>query len=423
MLLHAGALAGGGWIDALRDAEPSVVIALGATAALYAAGVRALWRHAGRGRGVTGRQASYFAGGVLVLALALLSPLDPLSESLFAAHMVQHMLLIAIAPPLLVGGAPLVAFAWAMPRRVRVAVHERWRGAPAIRRASGGVATLALSPWVVWIPHALAIWVWHLPGPYRLALHDPSAHALEHLSFFGTALALWWAVMRPAGVRREGYAAGILVLLVTAMQSGALGALLLFARAAWYPEQAAGAAAWGYTPLEDQQLAGLIMWIPGGFVYLIASSVLFLRWIDGGARSRRVVSPAPPLQRARGVRAAAALRLLPLLLVVLGAGCRRAQATLVDGGDPRRGRQDLIGFGCGSCHTIGGVPGAQGKVGPPLDGIGERSMIAGEAPNTPENLIRWIENPQAIEPNTAMPNLGVGPQSARDIAAYLYTLR
>jgi len=120
------------------------------------------------------------------------------------------------------------------------------------------------------------------------------------------------------------------------------------------------------------------------------------------------------------------LRVKALLVAILAsgsAGCRRSATIAVPGGDPGRGEQELAGFGCGSCHTIDGVTGAHGKVGPPLTGIGERSMIAGEAPNTPENLIRWIENPQSIEPNTAMPNLGVGDQAARDMAAYLYTLR
>ena len=116
--------------------------------------------------------------------------------------------------------------------------------------------------------------------------------------------------------------------------------------------------------------------------------------------------------------------LMPTIIALLTlGGCQRQPAVDVPGGDAGRGKKELAAFGCGSCHTIAGVQSAHGKVGPPLTGIGERSMIAGEAPNTPENLIRWIENPQSIEPNTAMPNLGVQNQAARDMAAYLYTLR
>lgn len=286
------------WLDALRDAEPSIAIALAAVATLYAVGVRAVWHRAGRGHGVSVRQLWLFSAGIAALALALLSPLDTMAEQLFAAHMVQHMVLIAIAPPLLVLGAPMVAFSWGVPRALRMRVHRWWHRAGAARALAGGVGAALLSPWAVWIPHAIAIWAWHTPALYQRALEHEALHAAEHLSFIATALPLWWAVLEPRGVRREGYAAGILVLLATAMHTGALGALLVFARTPWYPAQAAGAAAWGLTALEDQQLAGLIMWIPGGFIYLAASSRLFLGWI-GDSGKRRAPRPAAYLYTLR----------------------------------------------------------------------------------------------------------------------------
>jgi cytochrome c len=92
----------------------------------------------------------------------------------------------------------------------------------------------------------------------------------------------------------------------------------------------------------------------------------------------------------------------------------------VAGGDAARGRVKIAAYGCGSCHSIGGVPGANSNVGPPLDAFAERSYIAGALPNTPESLVRWIMDPQGIEPGTAMPDLGVVERDARDIAAYLY---
>lgn len=95
----------------------------------------------------------------------------------------------------------------------------------------------------------------------------------------------------------------------------------------------------------------------------------------------------------------------------------------VVGGDPERGRQLIGTYGCGSCHVIPGVPGARGRVGPPLEGMAQRVFIAGQLTNVPENMVRWIENPQAVEPGTAMPDLGVSSGEARDIAAYLYTLK
>ena len=97
--------------------------------------------------------------------------------------------------------------------------------------------------------------------------------------------------------------------------------------------------------------------------------------------------------------------------------------TIETGGDPARGAQLIKQFSCGACHVIPGIHGARGMVGPPLMYFGERTFIAGEVPNTPENLVRWIEDPQSIESGTAMPQLGLTEQQSRDVAAYLYTLR
>jgi cytochrome c1 len=120
------------------------------------------------------------------------------------------------------------------------------------------------------------------------------------------------------------------------------------------------------------------------------------------------------------------VRWAAVLLFVAG-GCTRAPAAephfTVSGADATRGRQAIRSYGCGSCHMIPGIREARGTVGPPLLAWGRRTFIAGEAPNTPDQLVRWIRTPQAIEPGTAMPNLGVNDQDARDIAAYLYTLR
>jgi cytochrome c2 len=101
----------------------------------------------------------------------------------------------------------------------------------------------------------------------------------------------------------------------------------------------------------------------------------------------------------------------------------RAAYILTAGGNAREGRNDIRKYGCFTCHTIPGVAGAQGLVGPPLDGIGNRQYIAGELPNTPENMMRWIQHPHQVEPHTLMPEMNVSEQDSRDIAAYLYTLR
>lgn len=125
-----------------------------------------------------------------------------------------------------------------------------------------------------------------------------------------------------------------------------------------------------------------------------------------------------------------AVLLVGLIVILLGGWVRSEQKAryrsamhMTNGGDPRRGREKIRTYGCNACHTIPGVAGANGLVGPPLSQIGNRVFLAGELPNTPANLIRWIQHPRQVEPHTAMPEMGVTDQDSRDIAAYLYTLR
>lgn len=246
----------------------------------YALGLRALWRRAGFGRGISRRQAIAFGTGVLVLATALLGPLDAMAEALFSAHMVQHLLLILVAAPLCVLGAPVVAALMALPPARRVSVARWWMRRTWLRTLLHRIT----APAVVFLLHMLALWFWHFPRPYQAALASPAVHALEHLSFFGTALLFWWTVMPPAGPPRAREGVGILLLGGTLMQGGVLGALLMLARTPWYPAHAEGARAWGTTMLQDQQLAGLLMWIPPAAVYLAASAWLFLRWMQSDER-------------------------------------------------------------------------------------------------------------------------------------------
>jgi cytochrome c len=127
------------------------------------------------------------------------------------------------------------------------------------------------------------------------------------------------------------------------------------------------------------------------------------------------------------------VRVLPLAMALLAsslAGCADIDNSaasnafaLTNGGDAHLGKAAIRQFGCGSCHTIPGVAGASAKVGPPLTGIAGRSYIAGVLPNTPENMIKWVEDPRSVDSKTAMPNVGLTPRQARDVAAYLYTLR
>lgn len=258
--------------------DPVVAIAIGTAAGVYAGGTRAAWRHAGRGRGVRRWQVWCFTGGMLVIVLALASPLDALADQLFAAHMAQHVLLAIVAPPLIVAGAPLTAALWLLPLATRKRLVQWMKR---LRWPTTLWAALT-APALAWAIHAVAMWIWHLPRLYTLALDNSLVHAAEHASFVGTASLIWWGVLYPKRSRRAAYALGAAALFLTMMQSGALGALLTLSHRIWFPVHAAGEALWGVAPLEDQQLAGLIMWVPGGLLYLVAMSALFLAWMRPG---------------------------------------------------------------------------------------------------------------------------------------------
>jgi cytochrome c oxidase assembly factor CtaG len=254
--------------------EPAVVTGIALLGAAYGLGLRRLWSR-GVGRGITIAQAGSFAAGIIVLLVALVSPLDRLSESLFSAHMVQHLLLILVAAPLLVAGSAGTAIGLALPvtarRTVRTWERHGWTRA---------VTTVVTRPVVVLVLHITALYLWHLPTFYQAALGNTTIHALEHGCFFGTAWFFWWLIIDEKGRQKLGNGAAVLFVFLAGLASGALGALLTFAPTALYPLQALGARSWGLTPLQDQQLAGLIMWVPAGVVYVLTAAVLFLKWMS-----------------------------------------------------------------------------------------------------------------------------------------------
>jgi putative membrane protein len=257
--------------------EPSALVAVVVFGALYWHGVSIVWKRAGRDHVIHTWQVASFSGGLLTVPLALESPLDGLSAELFAAHMVQHLLLLLVAGPLLVLGAPLVPLLWALPEPSRRVLGAWFLQASRLGR-----------PAIAFALHSLAIWAWHVPMLYDAALSNRGVHVLEHVSFLGTAVLFWWAVLYG---RRVGYSSGVLYVFGLALQSTVLGALLAFAPAPWYTAHAPTTLGWGMTPLEDQQVAGLIMWVPGGAIYLAAALGLFATWLNGTSR------PAPEPDR------------------------------------------------------------------------------------------------------------------------------
>jgi putative membrane protein len=253
------------------NTAPWLLALLGASLAAYAIGVSRLWRQAGVKRGITTGQVAAFAAGWLALVAALASPLDALGSRLFSAHMLQHEVLMIVAAPLLVLGRPFAAWTWALPLSARMslpgAVRRRWLA------TSWAALTHPLSAWSL---HAIALWAWHVPALFEAALRHEGLHILQHASFFVTALLFWWSALGgDPRSRRRG--AAMAYLFTTMMHTAALGALLTLAPTAWYPDYVASSVSLGVDPVEDQQLGGLVMWVPGGLVYLAAALALVAR--------------------------------------------------------------------------------------------------------------------------------------------------
>jgi putative membrane protein len=188
-------------------------------------------------------------GAGIFALVALGPPLEPLTEELFSAHMVQHMIFVLVVAPLIVASGAL----------------------------GGRVPKALRSSWVAFGAHALAMWAWHLPAFYEAAVESLPLHIVEHLSFLVTAV-LFWNVVLDAAVDRFKRVA---LVFGTALQSGALGVVIAFAGSVIYTSHVASAPDWDLTPIEDQQLAGAIMWVPPGIVYLVVMLALLARALSG----------------------------------------------------------------------------------------------------------------------------------------------
>jgi putative membrane protein len=206
--------------------------------------------------------------------------------------MTQHEVLMLLAAPLLVLSRPLVPYLWALPARMRSSV-----GAVGKKRGVRVVWRTLTNPLVAWAIHAVALWLWHAPVLFQATLRSDFVHTLQHLSFLGSALLFWWALIHS----RRGvmsYGAAVLYMFTTSVHSGVLGALLTFAHTVWYPAYATTTGSWGLTPLEDQQLGGLIMWVPAGLVYIVAGLALMVGWMrESERRVQRREQRALPLEQ------------------------------------------------------------------------------------------------------------------------------
>jgi len=255
--------------------DPWIVAPLVLAAAVYTAGTWTLWRRA-RMAHLRAWRAFAYAAGWLSLAAALVSPLHWLGERIFTVHMIEHEIVMAVAAPLMVLSRPIGILMWGLPAGARAAVAALAQH-PVVRTAwrhasSGANATLL---------HGLAIWLWHVPAWFDAAVNDVAVHRLQHASFFATAVVFWWSVLR-----RGEYGSGAWHLFITMLHTSALGALMALSPRVLYSLQTLHSGEWGLTPLQDQQLAGIVMWVPAGTVYAGAALWLLAVWIRRSSGDR-----------------------------------------------------------------------------------------------------------------------------------------
>ena len=258
---------------------PWLLLPLAAWIVLYAAGLRRLWLRAGVGKGVGTRGVATATLGVVVLLLSTTWPLDAYGEWSLAAHIAQHMLLIAFVPPLLLAGQPLAVAAHALPARVAGRLH-RALGAATSR------ATAALT--MASVVHGAVLLAWHLPVATTLALASDPVHWAMHGSFLASGLWLWAAMWRRIRDPHVGAGAGVVAMVAVMMQMGFLGALLTFATRPLYPVYAERAPQLGLDVMADQQLAGVLMWVPSCIPYL--AGAMWLLWHGFARLARRGAS-------------------------------------------------------------------------------------------------------------------------------------
>jgi putative membrane protein len=264
--------------------EPDAVVCilLFFVAATYAAGATRQWCERRLPKDATWRAIS-FAAGIGLLVVALLSPVDAWGDRLFSAHMAQHLILMMAAPPLLVLGRPVVVALWSLPRDRRHVVAAWWLRSQFVRP----LLDLLGAPLPAWLLVSASLWFWHLPKPYAAAFAHPLAHALEHLSFFLTAILFWRIVIDGSRQGRLSIGATMLFVVTFAMENAMLAAILIFASRVLYAVHAVAPAWSPLTPIEDQQLAGVLMWSVTGVVDLFALCLLFVAWLASGERRTR----------------------------------------------------------------------------------------------------------------------------------------
>lgn len=265
----------GPWWTAWDFAQPVVVPNLTILTALYGIGLWRLWKRVGVGRTIAVRQACMFAAGMFTLVIALLSPVDVFADELSWVHMIQHMLLVGVAAPLLVLGSPFLVSLWALPlawRRGYGRIKQRVESYRPTRY-------LLWQPLLMWSLFAFTLWIWHLPVLYEATLYNDLFHDFQHFTFVVVGCLFWRVLLDPVSRLRLSRGVAVIYLFLTSLHATLLGVFMTLAPKVWYPYYESRAPRWKLTGMEDQQIAGLIMWMPACMVYAVAAALLLAQWV------------------------------------------------------------------------------------------------------------------------------------------------
>lgn len=266
------------------DWRPEVIVVLLTFGALYTVGWRRLRRRArGRAQLASGWRLASYLTGLVFIGISLLSPIDTMAQQLFLMHMIQHLLLIMIAPPLLLLANPMPFVLWGLPDRARRSVGGVLSSLLHRESASRRWLRAATGPGIIWMVWTVALIGWHDPGMYNAALRSELVHDLEHVSFFLASMLLWWHVVGagPRIHKQFGLLGRIAFVLSVIPVNMALGVVLAFAGFTIYTYYLGVPRLWGIDPVTDQRVGGIIMWIPGSMMYIIAALILIARLLQG----------------------------------------------------------------------------------------------------------------------------------------------
>ncbi|HET7037919.1 MAG TPA: cytochrome c oxidase assembly protein [Thermomicrobiaceae bacterium] len=289
-LLHANAAVKGPFLAAWSF-DPLVTFCILLAGFAYGLGLQRVRQQ--ERRAIATYQIVAFYAGLAVLALALLGPLDTYNDELFSMHMLQHLALMQIAAPLLLLGRPVqLALRAIAPRRsgpvLKAVFRRHW-----VRWALGALT----APLIATLLYNLNLVLWHVPAFYTAALQSEHIHELEHALFFGFALLFWWPIIDPVPRHHKAQPAWALASIFASMLFGiGLGALLTLANSEIYPTYLSTPKPWGLSPLDDQQIGGLVMWVGGGFLYMGILIALLIRTFGTGEDSE-ATKPVVPTAR------------------------------------------------------------------------------------------------------------------------------